>query len=411
MICRICGGELISRLNLGSICPSDFIDISEESKVFPLDMCECRKCGLIQLGESVDLDLMYRQYWYRSGLNPSMVQDLKDLVYSIEQRIDLSDGGVVVDIGANDGTLLDAYKSKAIFKVAYEPALNLKSFLEPRCDIYIPEYFDASKYTSRKAKVITSIAMFYDLPDPAKFVEDVSKILDEDGLWVIQFTDLLSMLKVNAFDNLCHEHLEYYRLTDVVNLLSKFGLEVFDATYNQTNGSSIRIYAGFKGKNNVSIRLAEMVAEENLFFSNGDMIDKFVRSVEEEKFKLMLFLEKEKQLGKSISAIGASTKGNTLLQYYGIDSSILTFIGEVNKDKFGLKTPGSNIPIIPEEQVLQLKPDYLLVLPWHFKNFFIKSFIKYMDEGGTLIFPLPIMCTVKRMNNKYVCEYNGGVDE
>jgi NDP-4-keto-2,6-dideoxyhexose 3-C-methyltransferase len=175
MKCRICGGELETKLGLGSICPSAFIKPEEKAEKFPLNLAECKKCGLVQLDEVYDLDKMYRQYWYRSSLNPSMVRSLQDVVDSIEKIVELEENSVVVDIGANDGTLLSLYKIRNLFKIAYEPALNLKEYLQPRCDVYNPDYFSAKNYVGVKAKVITSIAMFYDLPNPNEFVADISK--------------------------------------------------------------------------------------------------------------------------------------------------------------------------------------------------------------------------------------------
>jgi hypothetical protein len=215
----------------------------------------------------------------------------------------------------------------------------------------------------------------------------------------------MSMLKVNAFDSICHEHYEYYRLTDVINLLKKFGLEVFDVSHNDTNGSSVRIFAGFKGKHKVKQVVKEKVTEENLYFSQGDQLLAFSNRVRTERNKLMRFFNKTLKAKAVIGALGASTKGNTLLQYYGLNYPSVLAIGEVNDDKYGLKTAGSNIPIISEKDLLDKKPDYIIILPWHFKTTFIPKLVKYMEGGGAIIFPLP-QCEVVRMEyGRMIREY------
>jgi hypothetical protein len=397
--CRICKSKDLKRvLDLGEIYPSAFL--SEDEKVSddmkaPLKVCQCKDCGLVQLEHTIDLDLMYRQYWYSSSLNKSMVYSLKEIVSDLENKIQLDDDDTVIDIGCNDGTMLQLY-SKNIFKVGFDPALNLN---KPEC-FFINDYFSYDKYTEKvktknlKAKVVTAIAMFYDLPDPNKFVSDVVKVLDKDGIFVVQFTDLLSMFKLTAFDNICHEHLEYYSLKVVKNLLEANGLKVIDVSYNDVNGGSIRITSAHKDcyKYNVSERVEIYLEEEENYFSSEDhSFSSFAKRIERGKEKMRGFLKWAKEQRKTVFLMGASTKGNTLLQVYGITKEDVPYAAEVNAEKFGLRTAGSDIKIISEDSALIKHPDYMIVPVWHFiTSLRNKEKIKdYLASGGHLVVPLP----------------------
>lgn len=388
--CRCCGGELRTVLDLGAICPSNFVEGNEEVPGVSLTLAQCTTCGLVQLHDTVELDAMYRQYWYKSSLNASMVKALNDVVTRATEHVELVDGDVVVDIGANDGTLLAMYPER-LLRVGFDPALNLAKEATGKCDCFVNDYFTADSYPiPEHAKIITSIAMFYDLPSPHRFVEDITKILHPEGIWVVQFTDLVSMLKINAFDNICHEHLEYYSLHVVKDIIEMHGLELIDVEYNTVNGGSLRAYIAFAGAKEVSENVAVFLKEEHEYLGMfEDPLVAFAARVERIKTEVLGYLEKAKADGRSIFVLGASTKGNTLLQYFGLDVHTITYAAEVNPDKFGLKTVGTHIPIIPQVQALALKPDIFLVLPWHFIDTFRESLKMYLEGGGILYVPLP----------------------
>ncbi len=389
--CRICDGKLVVMFDMGNIYPSDFPLSGNELVKLPLTLTACNKCGLIQLNHTVDSDRMYRQYYYQSRLNSSMVEALKDIRCSVAKKVNLDRGDVVVDIGANDGTLLSMFHD--MYTIGFDPALNLRKLGESLCDVYINDYFSADLYPcDKKAKIITSIAMFYDLDDPHSFVRDVTRILDKDGTWVIQMTDLVSMMKANAFDNICFEHLEYYSLSILQGLLEQYNLQVFDVEYNNVNGGSIRVYVCFCGTTLVKNAVSDALIKEREYLG-ADSLAMFRGRVERAKEILMSFIRTEYEKGKRLCVLGASTKGNTLLQYYGLDNSIIEHAAEINPEKFGRRTVGTNIPIIPEEQVIESQPDYFIVLPWHFISSFLKTKKKYLLRGGRLIVPLPVpMC-------------------
>jgi hypothetical protein len=390
--CRVCKGDLNILWDLGTIFPSNFIKADEVVKRFPLQLAQCTKCGLVQLTENPPLDSMYRKYWYKSSLNKSMLNDLKDVVISVEKRVPLKDGDVVVDIGCNDGALFDFYTNKNLVKIGFDPAENLKEEAKKHCNLFVNDYFGSADQLPNSAKVVTAIAMFYDLPDPVTFIRNVVSCLSPEGIAVIQFTDLYSMIKSNAFDNICHEHLCYYDYEYLKALFSRNGLHIFDVEYNDVNGGSIRIFASS------SLRYLSASYEYNYQFSDKNHkfnIEGVVKSLEArvnvQKEKLMKFLQDCKLKGLDVGLLGASTKGNTLLQYYGIDRNLVTKAYEVNSDKFGLYTVGSMIPIYSEDRLLKDFPQYLLLLPWHFiNNILNKEIIKqYLAEGGSIVVPLP----------------------
>lgn len=393
--CRICGSEALDTvLDLGKIYPSAFLrpeDTITEDRKAPLVLVKCLQCGLVQLKHTVELDLMYRQYWYSSALNSSMVSSLKDIVDHIESVKKLKAGDTVIDIGSNDGTLLGLYSEKDLIKVGFDPAYNIK----PKGEFeFVNDYFSLDGYVRlhihtqgvRKAKVITAIAMFYDLPDPNKFVEDMATLLDDDGIIVIQLTDLYSMFKVNAFDNICHEHLEYYTLEVINNLLWNHGLRIVHVSYNNVNGGSVRIIATHGQL--ISEPIQKAISDEQRFFKNPKhSFLSFKHTIDETVFRVKDFLFDCKFRGDTVYIMGASTKGNTLLQLCGITNEDIKYAVEVNPEKFGLRTVGSNIEIIPENQCP--RPDYFFVLPWHFIDVLEEKHKEYLDAGGYMVVPLP----------------------
>lgn len=405
--CRLCNGNFEDVISLGDIHLSTFLDTNEnQPPKAPVDLVRCVNCNLLQLKHTVNPDVMYNQYWYQSGLNQSMVTALKDVVDRVKNKVALNNGDVVLDIGANDGTLLTNYP-EYVTKIGCEPS-NLAHLAKDNCDILINNFFSLAAYDEAadqiagrpRAKVITAIAMFYDLEDPHSFVEDLRSVLADDGLLVIQMMDIMSMVKLNDFPNLCHEHLEYYSLEVLYNLLAEHGLEIVDAEYNGVNGGSLRVYAksvdmnphAYVADEQGNIFRAEIIEHidaEREFFSKINLAEYFKAEVETVKRKVVEYILQCNAEEQTIAVLGASTKGNTTLQYFGLNNSHIIHAAEVNPDKYGKRTVGTNIPIIPQTESLELKPDYYLVLPWGFIDFFIKKFDTYLRNGGKFIVPLP----------------------
>lgn len=396
--CRICSGRLVDKLDLGELYPSGFLRPGEKwPDKAPLILAECRDCSLVQLRHTVPLDSMYRQYWYRSGLNASMMRDLEDVIDSVERAIGLVDGNVVLDIGCNDGTLFDFYTTEGLIKVGYDPALNLADQVAKRADHFINDFFTPNyilkNFGPNSVMVITAIAMFYDLPDPNTFLQGIKQILHPSGIFVVQFTDLLSMLQLNAFDNVCHEHLEYYSLKTLNWLMQRHGLEIFDVEYNKVNGGSIRVYIQHDNTDYITLASVQdaLAAEAEYFSQWEEPLVSFGERVHEVKELVTAYLQNSVFLGDSnIHALGASTKGNTLLQVFNLNNKLIPYAAEINADKFDLVTVGSNIYILSEDESVHRKPSIYLVLPWHFEKTFTELLHRIdVDQQMQLLFPLP----------------------
>ena len=406
--CRICGSKnLTSILNLGeqyfaNYSPKSNDVVPFEEKI-PLELVRCDKsidpksCGLVQLRHTTPPNLMYDRYFYRSGINQTMTNNLNEIAKQAISKIKLNPNDIVIDIGCNDGTLLQNYKELPIRSVGFDPAKNMVQFSKQTGATIITEFFSAEEfiknYGSEKAKIITSIAMFYDLEDPNQFVDDISKILHPDGIWILELSYLPLMLSQNAFDTIVHEHLEYYHLEALEFLLSKFNLKVVDIQLNDINGGSFRVVVQHKEKS-INNKSREYITElqekeKNLNLSGNQPFDDFITKINNEKDKLVTFIKNEVSAGKTIHGYGASTKGNTLLQFYNLDKKFIQFIADRNPDKWGRRTIGTDISIISEEESHSMNPDYFLILPWHFINEFKEREKSYLKNGGKLLVPLP----------------------
>lgn len=396
-VCRSCGSEkLYPIFSLGDQYIVYFPEegASEEGILAPVEVVLCGHppCSLVQLKHTVNPDLIYRHFWYKSGITQTMRDALADITKEAQKRVLLKEGDIVVDIGTNDGTLLRSYSPKGLVTVGFEPAANLMEEAKKETSHIINNYFNYGEFSksfpNQKAKVVTSIAMFYDLDDPNQFVADVKKTLAPEGLWINQMNYLRSMLTQNAFDNISHEHLEYYSVFSLQYLLQSHGLEVFDVELNAINGGSFRTYIGHAGRFPVQNRVKELEqSEEGL--KTIPLYEKFASSIEGIKTEVRAFIVKEVSSGKKIYAYGASTRGNTLLQFFGLDHTLITAAAERNPAKFGKRMVGTNIPIIPEEKARQERPDYFLVLPWAFIKEFIAREKEFLKKGGQFIVPLP----------------------
>ena len=406
--CRICGSKnLTSILNLGeqyfaNYSPKSNDVVPFEEKI-PLELVRCDKsidpksCGLVQLRHTTPPNLMYDRYFYRSGINQTMTNNLNEIAKQAISKIKLNPNDIVIDIGCNDGTLLQNYKELPIRSVGFDPAKNMVQFSKQTGATIITEFFSAEEfiknYGSEKAKIITSIAMFYDLEDPNQFVDDISKILHPDGIWILELSYLPLMLSQNAFDTIVHEHLEYYHLDALEFLLSKFNLKVVDIQLNDINGGSFRVVVQHKEKS-INNKSREYITElqekeKNLNLSGNQPFDDFITKINNEKNKLVTFIKNEVSAGKTVHGYGASTKGNTLLQFYNLDKKFIQFIADRNPDKWGRRTIGTDISIISEEESHSMNPDYFLILPWHFINEFKEREKSHLKNGGKLLVPLP----------------------
>ncbi len=397
--CRISESKnLINILSLGKQSMTGVFPKSKNERVFkgPVDLVWCPDSGLLQMKQSYSLDEMYGDnYGYRSGLNQSMVRHLQNKIKFLETLISLTDDDIVIDIGSNDATSLKSYSGNHV-KVGIDP--TGKKFSKYYTDdiTLIPDFFSEAvfkkKFPDRKAKIITSIAMFYDLEDPVSFVQQIYNCLENDGIWHFEQSYMPSMLRTNSYDTICHEHLEFYSLDVIKEILNKCDMKVIDVQMNSINGGSFAVTASKKNsihKPNSAIISWLLKQEENMALNTIKPYEEFSKRVVEHRKNLLDLIYSINESGKTIFGYGASTKGNVLLQYCGLTSKEIPFIAEVNSEKFGCYTPGSLIPIISEEEAKKMNPDYYLVLPWHFKNNILEREKDFIARGGKFIFPLP----------------------
>lgn len=403
--CRICENtNLVLVVDLGSQALTGVFPLPGEAvEVGPLEMVKCHSddgrdaCGLVQLKHDYEMEKLYGDnYGYRSALNKSMVRHLQDIVEKIEKRQSLQDGDLVIDIASNDGTLLSAYKNTKLDLLGIDPTSDKFKEYYPEHIAHVPSFFTAEAVMKergdKKAKVITSIAMFYDLPEPLKIMQDIESVLAEDGIWVVEQSYMPAMIDNTSYDTICHEHLEYYALKQFVWMAERVNLKIIDLEFNDTNGASFAITFAKKGSDHqeISEKVKEVLDEEiKRGFDSLSIYEDFKKNTEQHRIDLMDFFKKSASEGKRVFGYGASTKGNVILQYCGITPKEMPYIAEVNEYKFGRLTPGSLIPIVSEEKAKEMKPDYFMVLPWHFKEGIIKREAEFIAEGGKLVFPLP----------------------
>ncbi len=394
--CRVCQGtQLKEVLSLGVQSLTGVFPKSAAEHVDsgPVSLVQCMgDCGLVQLKQTYSLSQMYGEnYGYRSGLNASMVAHLKSKVGALCERMDLRDGDLVVDVGSNDGTTLGFFSEK-LERWGIDPsAEKFRHYYQPSVNLIV-DFFSADlirkQVGSKKARLITSFSMFYDLEDPVAFAKEIAEVLDDEGVWCFEQSYMPEMLRQVAYDTVCQEHLEYYALRQVDYILKQAGMKLLDVELNDVNGGSFSVLAAKQDSSlQANIQHIEgLLEKEALFLNQGVALSEFVEGVESSKKALLGFVAEAKRNGKTVAALGASTKGNVLLQYCGLGPQEIDCVGEVNKDKFGCFTPGTNIPILEENTVLASDYDFYLILPWHFKTFFIN---KQKLKGKTLVFPLP----------------------
>ena len=404
--CRVCGSadltEVVS-IEEQYLSPT-FVETNENNPLadirVPQTLVLCDRsnntnaCGLLQLKETVEPDYLYREYFYRSSVSDTMRKDLKNVVDDVIERVHLEDNDIVVDVGANDCTMIGYFPSD-LTRIGVEPAQNISwEGVAPSIKI-VNNYFSQDVLSGvledKKVKIFTSCAMFYDLDDPNSFVSDVKSLLHEEGVWCIQLSYLPLMLKNINFYDICNEHLEYYSLHTLNYLMKQNGLEIFDAAENDVNGGSIRVmitHLDRKIEKTDSFKeLIDIEKTMNLF--DKKTYTDFHEEILSLKNKIKNTIGVEIKNGNTVLGLGASTKGNMLLQLFGIGKETIPYISERNPEKVGLKTLGTDIELISEERARELNPSYMLVLPWYFKSEIVAREKEYILNGGKLLFPMP----------------------
>jgi hypothetical protein len=410
--CRVCGSEALDRvIDLGpQYLQGSFIKPGKEMP--PTDRIECslllcnpekdnNACGLLQMEHTVPPEILYDAYWYRSGTNATMRNHLKEIVESVTGIVKKKNAAVL-DIGCNDGTLLNNYPA-GFNKYGVDPSDVAQEVQNAKV---VQDIFPSEKLfellEGQKLDVITSIAMFYDLQNPVEFVKAIKRYLSEDGVWVFEMSYMPRMLELDSYDTICHEHLEYYSLSVLEKICARGGMKIFRISFNEINGGSIRCYAthagngGYDNEKDQALIRETIQKEEALALDTPGPYHDFQQRIEKLKNELHDLLVKLKKEGKKVHIYGASTKGNTILQWCDIDHTLVECAAERNPDKFGAYTLGTNIPIISEEESRAMNPDYYLVLPWHFREEFLVREKVALDKGTGFIFPVPAVEVYKR---------------
>ena len=411
--CRVCGSTALTKvIDLGEQhLQGSFMkpgQVTPPMRKIPLTLMRCdptrdeRACGLLQMEHTVPPEILYSTYWYRSGTNNTMRRHLEGIVREVLEIGGLKKGKVL-DIGCNDGTMLGFYP-KEFFRVGIDPS-DIAQEINAENTIVIRDIFPSTELTTRmngeKFDIITSIAMFYDLENPIQFSRGIKNHLAPDGIWVFEMSYMPTMLKMNSYDTICHEHLEYYSLAVIEYILNASGMKIFNVTHNDINGGSIRCFAThdstFRYKKNEFVEnIYSMHQEEfDLELDTDKPYRHFQDRINVHKQELTTLLKNIRREGKKIHIYGASTKGNTILQWCGIDNRIIDYAADRNPEKWGAITLGSDIPIISEQDSRAMKPDYYLVLPWHFRDEFLEREKDTISQGSGFIFPLPSLTIIK----------------
>lgn len=401
--CRVCGSKDVKPVfSLGAQAVSDFVDRDEIKwgNVVPIEIDRCESCMLVQARHAPPAEILYKgTYWYRSGVTQTMRDALRDVTRSIEQRADLRDGDAVLDIGSNDGTLLRSYENKKLVTVGVEPAKNLADEGRRGVGMLLNDLWSygameqagligPESIAPRGYKAITAIGMFYDMEDPNCFVRDVALALADDGVFVAQLMCLKQTLERMDVGNFAHEHLEFYTLKSLAHLYSTHGLQITEIEENSINGGSYRIYAK---KVSASLpkdwmRVVKVALDDHQVCES---IYQFPDKLEKNRLACVDFIRQEKAAGKRFWVYGASTKGNVILQYYGLDASVIDFAADRDPNKWGKFTVQSGIPITSEEQFRVAQPDYAIMLPYAFRQEMLERESEYRARGGKFLIPLP----------------------
>ncbi|MCL4359689.1 class I SAM-dependent methyltransferase [Patescibacteria group bacterium] len=391
--CRVCHSRHLRSVAYfkPQFIASTFVTTNQnnpKSKIkIPMTVMLCPKCGLVQLKETVTPDLLYEQYFYRSNISNTMHRDLQNVVDDVTGRVTIRSGDAALDIGCNDGLMISLFP-RTLKRVGIDPAKNIDwSHLDKSITV-VNDYFPSEKLKEYTFKIITSTAMFYDLDDPNKAVQDMKALLAADGVVCIQVSYLYDTIKDMNFYDFCHEHLEYYSLESIQYLMEKNGMRIFDASTNAVNGGSLRILAckkeaRYKPTENIKYLL---LREQVLHLKDPETYRVYARLIDFSTSRVRRYLEAQKGL---VIGLGASTKGNVLLQLCGITKKLLPYISERNPMKVGLRTLGIDMELISEEKARKLMPSCVFVIPWNFKTEIVQREKPYLDKGGKFLFIMP----------------------
>ncbi len=404
--CRICHNpNLVSILDLGTQALTGIFprSIDEYVPEAPIELVKCHDggksqcCGLLQLRHTYNCQKLYSaSYGYCSGLTTIMRNHLHKKARYLADMVSIRTGDIIIDIGSNDGTLLRVFPPGQFTLIGIDPVADKFKKYYPSNIQVISEFFPSISLRKiigdKKAKLFFSIAMFYDVQSPLDFMKEIYDLLDDNGVWMLEQSYMPVMLSTTAYDTICHEHLAYYGFKQIKWLAEKAGFKVICIEFNEINGGSFSVVLAKKGS---YFREDTLGINRVLQFEKRRGLDllstyeEFSSRVYKHREQLRQTIFGIRQAGKRIAGYGASTKGNVLLQFCCLTAEHIDYILDINEEKFGCFTPGTQIPIVPEDDTHLFESDYLLVLPWHMRQEFVRKQQKYIKSGGRLLFPFP----------------------
>lgn len=411
--CRVCGNTYLEDVfDIGDQYLQGSFEIagspSPSNERIPMQLVRCDPgqkngaCGLLQLRHSVPPEVLYANYWYTSGTTQTMTRHLAGIV-STALKYAPAESSRVLDIGCNDGTLLDNYP-ESFERWGIDPsdiALAVGDSVNLVQDTF-PSQQLRERLANAKFDVVTSIAMYYDLSDPVGFAAEIEGLLTDEGIWIVEMSYMPMMLYMNSLDTVCHEHLEYYSLGVLEHIAAAAGMRIIEASLNDINGGSIQLVLCKQDSRSHAdtCRNLELLREfeSGLQLHTSAAINAFRERVEAQRTEMIALVRGIQDRGETIHVYGASTKGNVLIQWYGFDRSELPYAADKNPKKVGAKTVGTAIEIISEEDSRAMQPDYYLVLPWHFRREFLEREKDTIFAGAKMIFPLPELLVVSSDN-------------
>lgn len=405
--CRICKQPLTKTfVDLGfSPLANNFIEefqLHSPETHYPLHVYFCESCYLVQLPNLIPPESIFSTYAYFSSYSDSWLMHCKRYAEMMIDRFGLDQSKHVVEVASNDGYLLQYFAQRNIPVLGIEPAKNVARIAEQKGIPTVSKFFGVATaqqlaQSHQKADLLIGNNVFAHVPDLHDFVEGCSLLLSPSGILTAEFPHVLQLMRNNQFDTIYHEHYSYFSFHTLAGLFESHGLSFFDVEEITTHGGSLRVYAQHTDQSHhlISARVHKMMETEKVAaLHQSGTYTQFQQSVNTCKYALLQFLLDAKKEEKQVAAYGAAAKGNTLLNYCGIQPDLISFVVDRSPHKQGKNLPGSHIPIVTEEFLQQEKPDYVIILPWNIKDEILQQLQYIREWGGRFVIPIPQLSIV-----------------
>jgi SAM-dependent methyltransferase len=397
--CRSCGSSgLMPVLDLGRMPLANALltarQVDEPEDRFPLELYFCPQCALVQIGETVPPERLFRDYAYASSFSETMLEHARTLVGALIQRRGLKPTALVIEVASNDGYLLQFYKDRGIPVLGIEPAANIAALASAKGIPTLTEFFDEQlarrlAAEGKLADVIHAHNVFAHVPDPNRFVGGLKEVLKPNGVAIVEAPYVRDLITALEFDTIYHEHFSYYSVSAVEALCRRHALMICDVELVPIHGGSLRLFISHAGRP-ASEAVRELLAQEKFEgLLRFDYYRNFGGRVARLKEQLLKLLERLHGEGHRIAAYGASAKGSTLMNAFGIDRRLVEFVADRSDLKQGRYTPGNHLPILPPQALLERRPDYVLLLTWNFAAEILAQQAEFRRGGGKFIVPVP----------------------